>query len=226
MVVFGGQPPPGPEGPFLEMSLELTPDAPRQTQQYTSLGFYGQGPNRDQCPPGTTHAQITPDNAMLKACILTPFVGYTRPFFLGTGMGADGIPTGLSAEAKEQWIRMKQVGNQGRGDKFRDDGATGEALLAALRKVGSSPEGAAIGTQAKSAMTSITSTATNTKASQRTLVTIDKNISAMNANIIALLNAFKAANPPAENSIEQEGGRRRTRVKRKGKGKGRASRRR
>lgn len=120
MVVQGG-PPPGPDGPFVEdASIELSPDAPRQTWQYASLAFFPQGPNRDQCPIGTTYAQIIPDNAMQKSCILTPMVGYTKQIVVmgqqprPGGLGPDGIPTGISPEARQQILEQRRRDGEGK----------------------------------------------------------------------------------------------------------------
>jgi len=59
------------------------------------------------------------------------------------GLGPDGIPTGISPEAREKIIR-ERLANAG-----------GDAILGALRKVGSSPEGNAIGVAAKRVMTDV-----------------------------------------------------------------------
>jgi len=77
MVVQGGHPPPGPNGPWKKEDIELSPDVPEiGTRAYISVGYVPQGPNNDQCPGGYEMALISKDTPR-KTCIMSKAVGYT-----------------------------------------------------------------------------------------------------------------------------------------------------
>jgi len=78
MVVQGGQPPPGPGGPWKAVNgVELSPNAPEiGTRAYLSVAYVPQGPNGDQCPEGYTMAASSKENPS-QTCILSKAVGYT-----------------------------------------------------------------------------------------------------------------------------------------------------
>ena len=78
MVVQGGHPPPGPDGPWIpRQGVDLSPDAPPLgTWQYISLAYIPQGPNTDQCPGGYEMAASSKENPS-QTCIMSKAVGYT-----------------------------------------------------------------------------------------------------------------------------------------------------
>ena len=99
MVVQGGHPPPGPDGPWITREdIDLSPDAPPLgTSQYISLAYWPQGANTDQCPGGYEMAASSKENPS-QTCIMSKAVGYT----IATSLIVNPIVSGSTEPEKTQ----------------------------------------------------------------------------------------------------------------------------
>jgi len=216
-LVQGGQPPPGPDGPWEAVNgVELSPNAPDiGTRAYISLAYAPQGPNGNHCPEGYTMAPSSKENPW-QTCILNKAVGYTiapPPTLKPIGGVQRPPPQGYN------WWVDYSTSPQGirQGSDVRKS-IIANGKLAKMRGM----EQIISPSFLETTLTRLGEMSENMKA----LTTINENVSSLNENVKALLEASKRANTTevtaeeAETNNSQEGGRRRRR-KTKGRRKGR-----